>query len=320
MSHRNAPLAYEGRCRLVDRVRVDGLPVAHVARMSMVSRQCVHRWLKRFDEEGYEGLHDRSSRPHFCARQTPPDVEEKVLAARIEHRRGPEWLSRFTGVPARTVTAILQRAGMPRLYQLDPITGQPMRASRTTALRYERERPGELIHVDVKKLGRIPDGGGWKAHGRGKAPKRQKVGFDYLHSAVDDHSRLAYTEILDSETAEACAGFALRAREFFASHGIERIEEVMTDNALAYRTSFAFADALDQIGAKHRLIKPHCPWQNGKVERFHRTLQTEWAYRRVYTTNHQRSQALEPFLHDYNHHRWHHALGGHPPISRVSPT
>ena len=320
MSHRNARLTPRGRRLLVDRVRDQGMPVAHVAKAMGISRQCAHKWVRRFDTEGEAGLEDRSSRPHRCARQTPPDVEDTVIAARVEHRRGPQWLSWETGVPARTITAILRRNGLPRLYEIDPMTGEVIRASKTTAVRYERDRPGELVHVDVKKIGRIPDGGGWRAHGRAMGStgkrKRTKVGYDYIHSAIDDHTRLAYSEIHDDEKGDTCASFIERAAAFFATHGINQIERVMTDNHWSYKNTRSVAETINKLGATHKLIKPHCPWQNGKVERFNRTLQAEWAYRQVFTSNTDRNAALAPWLHTYNHHRRHHALGGHPPISR----
>jgi transposase InsO family protein len=288
-----------------------------------VSRQCAHRWLNRFDEAGEDGLEDRSSRPHHCPTQTAPEVEEKVLAARRDHRSGPDQLTFEVGVPARTITRILRRNGVPRLQDCDPLTGELIRASKTTAIRYERDRPGELVHMDVKKLGRIPPGGGWKAHGRQQGSssrdRKRKVGVDYVHSIVDDHSRLAYSEIHDDEKAETCAAFFERAIEFYADHGIT-IERVMTDNHWSYKKSTRLAELIGGIGATHKFIRPHCPWQNGKVERFNRTLQTEWAYRQVFETNDARSAALPDFLHRYNHERRHHALGGHPPISRLSPT
>jgi transposase InsO family protein len=200
------------------------------------------------------------------------------------------------------------------------MTGELIRSSKTTAVRYERDRPGELVHVDVKKLGRIPDGGGWRAHGRAMgstaARLKTKVGFDYIHSMVDDHTRLAYSEIHTDEKGDTCAGFITSAAEFFAAHGVGNIERVMTDNHWSYTKSDSVADALKALKATHKTIKPHCPWQNGKVERFNRTLQTEWAYRQVFTSNDERSAALPDFLHTYNHHRRHHALGGHPPITR----
>lgn len=324
MSHRNARLTFRGRRLLVERVREQGMPVAHVAKAMGISRQCAHKWVRRFDAEGEAGLWDRSSRPRICARQTPPDVEERVIAARLEHRRGPQWLSWHTGVPARTITAILRRNGLPRLFELDAMTGEVIRASKTTAVRYQRDRPGELVHVDVKKLGRIPPGGGWRAHGRQMGStaqrKKTKVGYDYIHSMVDDHSRLAYSEILGDEKGATCAGFIERAGQFFKDAGIDRIERVMTDNHWSYKHTTAVADAIAGLGAKHKFIRPHCPWQNGKVERFNRTLQSEWAYRQPFTTNDERSAALAPWLHHYNHHRQHHALEGNTPTSRLSPT
>jgi transposase InsO family protein len=297
------------------------MPVAHVAKAMGISRQCAHRWVARYDAEGDAGLHDRSSRPHSMPTRTPADVEARLVAARNEHRRGQDWLGPELGVPARTVNRVLRRHHMPPLCTLDPLTGELIRSSKQTARRYEREHPGELVHVDVNKIGRIPDGGGWRAHGRAATAKtKARVGYDYVHSMVDDHSRLAYSEILGNEQGTTCAGFIARAAEFFATHGIARIERVMTDNAWGYTRSTDFAAALDDIGAKHKLIKPHCPWQNGKVERFNRTLATEWAYRQVFTSNDERSDALPDFLDYYNQRRRHTALHGQPPISRLSPT
>jgi transposase InsO family protein len=289
-----------------------------------VSRQCAHRWIARYDAEGGAGLADRPSRPHTTPSRTAPAVEARVLAARVEHRRGQDWLGPELGLPARTVSRILRRHDVPRLASCDPMTGEVIRASKTTAVRYERSRPGELVHMDVKKIGRIPDGGGWRAHGRQMgstgAQKRARIGFDYVHSVVDDHSRAAYSEIHPDQTAATTVAFFARAVEHLARLGIARIERVMTDNAWNYTHSNAFAAQLDALGARHLLIKPHCPWQNGKVERFNRTLQTEWAYRHVFLSNHERSAALAPWLEDYNLRRRHSAIGDLPPISRLSPT
>lgn len=255
--------------------------------------------------------------------KTAPEVEAAVVAARVKHRRGQDWLGPELGVAPRTVSRILRRHDLPRLSVCDPLTGEVIRASKSTAVRYERETPGELGHMDVKKVGRIPEGGGWKAHGRqmGKtsAQKKAKIGFDYVHSLVDDHSRFAYTEILPSENAPSTAGFFARAIDAFSAVGIE-LRAVMTDNAWSYTHSNAFRQLLDDHDIEHLVIKPHCPWQNGKVERFNRTLQTEWAYRQVFNSNDERSAALGPWLEDYNYRRRHHALGGLPPISRLSPT
>ena len=246
-----------------------------------------------------------------------------MIVARLLNRSGPVRIAAITGVPARTVSRILNRYQLPPLAWCDPLTGDLIRASRATANRYEREKPGELVHVDVKKLGRIPDGGGWRALGRAAANangrKNTRVGFDYVHAVIDDHTRLAYAEIHDDEKADTCAGVLTRAATFFASCGIEKIERVITDNAFAYRRSTAFRAAVAQLGAEQRFIKPHCPWTNGKVERLNRTLATEWAYRQIFTSNNARKDALAPWLNYYNTERIHTGIGA-TPISRVSPT
>src|SRR5699024_5728958 len=178
------------------------------------------------------------------------------------------------------------------------------------------------VHMDVKKLGKIPDGGGWKAHGRGATATRRhqrgKIGYDYVHSVVDDHSRLAYSEVLPDEQGPTCAEFLARAAACFAEHGITQIERLMTGNAWAYRWSLRRVCA--DLGIRQEFIKPHCPWQNGKVERFNRTLATEWAYRQTFTSNTDREAALAPWLQTYNTVRRHSALGGHPPLTRLPPT
>ena len=201
------------------------------------------------------------------------------------------------------------------------MTGEVIRSSKATAVRYERDRPGELVHMDVKKLGKIPDGGGWRAHGRAATVdhrhKKIQVGYDYVHSLVDDHSRLAYSEILPDEKGPTCAAFLERAAAYFAAKSIPCIERVMTDNAFAYRYSTDVKRVCAALGARQKFIKPHCPWQNGKVERLNRTLATEWAYRQPFTTNDQRTAALAPWLEHYNTVRRHSALGGKPPISRL---
>jgi transposase InsO family protein len=318
-------LTFHGRCLLIERIMGDRRPVSHVAKEMGISRQAAHRWVARFRAEGVQGLHDRSSRPHRMPRRTTDAVEAAVVAARRELRQGRDRIAEATGVPARTVSAILARHGMPPIAVLDPVTGALIRASRATEHRYERAAPGDLVHVDVKKLGRIRDGGGWRALGRDVAPRSHggrdeprssRIGFDYVHAAVDDHSRLAYAEIHPDEKGATCAAFLARAAEFFASHGIT-VREVMTDNARNYVVSRDFQTLLADLGARHRLIRPYCPWQNGKVERFNRTLQAEWAYRQPFTSNTERANALEPWIHHYNNDRKHHGIGGKPPISRA---
>ncbi|KGM16361.1 transposase [Actinotalea fermentans ATCC 43279 = JCM 9966 = DSM 3133] len=321
--HANARLNSYGRRLLIDRVVHQGRPVAHVAHELGISRQTGYRWVRRWRAEGPASLRDRSSRPLSSPTRVPAAVEDAICAARARDRSGPDVLAAELGVPARTVTRVLRRRGMPLLRDLDPLTGQVIRASKATTVRYERDRPGELVHMDVKKLGRIPDGGGWRASGGTLASHQSRVdktpiGFDYVHSMVDDYSRLAYSEILPDEKGPTCAGFLVRAAAYFAAHGITRIERIMTDNAFAYRYSLRAVAA--DLGAKQVFIKPHCPWQNGKVERLNRTLQTEWAYRQVFITNAERADALAPWLEHYNTRRRHSALGGLPPISRLSAT
>jgi transposase InsO family protein len=319
VSHRNARLTFHGRLLIVRRHRA-GWKQAHIAAAMGVSRKCVRTWIDRYAAEGEAGLRDRSSRPHSMPTRTPAEVEQRVLQGRREHRRGQDWLGAELGVPARTVSRILRRHRVPHLRECDPMTGQVIRASKSTAVRYERQRPGELVHMDVKKLGKIPDGGGWRAHGRGPGDnrnRRQGTGYDYVHSLVDDYSRLAYSEILPDEKGTTCAAFLTRAAAYFAEHGIAQIERLLTDNAFAYRHSLAVREACAAIGARQKFIKPHCPWQNGKVERFNRTLQVEWAYRQVFTSNAARAAALAPWLEYYNNRRRHSALDGLPPISRL---
>jgi transposase InsO family protein len=319
VSHANARLTVHGRQLLVDRILIGGRKAAHVAAELGVSRQCAYRWVRRFLDEGPAGLADRSSRPHHCPSRTSAPTEAAVVALRVSSRRGQQYIADQLGLAARTVSAILRRHHMPYLRDCDPLTGAVIRASKATAVRYERCRPGELVHMDVKKLGRIPDGGGWKAHGRREEVRGRGVGYDYVHSLIDDHSRLAYSEILPDEKGTTCAAFLERAAGYFITAGIDHIEHVMTDNAFAYRHSTAMKDTVAALGARQIFIRPHCPWQNGKVERFNRTLQTEWAYRQVFTTNRARTAALAPWLEHYNNQRHHSAIGGQTPASRLSP-
>jgi transposase InsO family protein len=321
-------------------LRVDaGRPKAHVAAEAGISRQCLTTWHARWLAEGEAGLRDRSSRPQHSPRRFPPQVEGRIEQLRRERKLGPDRIAyelRREGVTvsASGVHRVLVRRGINRLRDLDPPTGAQLRSSDpATAVhgpnrwrRYERDRPGELIHIDVKKLGHIRPGGGWWAHGRDSAQSRAsrsgpRVGYDYVHVAVDDHSRLAYVEVITTEhggeNGHACAGFLRRAAAFYAGHGV-RIERVMTDNAMAYIRSRRFAEALAEIGAVHRPIKPRCPWTNGKAERFNRTLAVEWAYAAVYDSSAERVAALPAWLHGYNHHRPHTALNGHPPANRVN--
>jgi transposase InsO family protein len=320
VSHANARLTVYGRAELVRRVVELGRPVAHVVRELNVSRATGYKWLRRWREEGLAGLADRPSRAHRLPGKTPAAVEAKVLALRSARKLGPARIGPLVGLAPSTVHAVLTRHGMHRLAWLDRPTGQLIR-------RYERARPGELVHVDVKKLGAIRTGGGWRAHGRDSAERNhsraeiaagRRVGYDYVHCAIDDHTRLAYAEIHRDETAATCAGFLRSAAAFFATVGIDRIERVMTDNAMAYRRSHAWREALIELGAQPRFTRSYRPQTNGKAERFNRTLADEWAYVRPFDSSADRAAALPGWLHTYNHHRSHTALEGLPPISRVT--
>lgn len=319
MSHANARLTVHGR-RLIVRRRDAGWAQAHIAAAMGCSRKTVRYWIARFEAEGEIGLADRSTRPLTSPTRIPAAVEAEAVRIRAAERLGRDELAERVGVSPRTASRIIARNGLPPLAALDPMTGEVIRSSKQTAVRYQRQRPGELVHMDVKKLGRIPDGGGWKAHGRanGNRDRKQQVGYDYVHSLIDDCTRLAYSEILPDEQGTTCAAFLTRALDYFVAHGIEQVEELMTDNAWAYKWSLRQV-CKDRGKIKQIFIKPHCPWQNGKVERFNRTLQTEWAYRRPFTTNDERTAALDPWLEFYNTRRRHSALSGHPPISRLTP-
>jgi transposase InsO family protein len=325
MSHRNAPLTPEGRRRLCERVDA-GRPICHVAAEAGIARQTLGRWHARWCEEGEAGLEDRSSRPHRSPHQTDPDVEARVVALRREHKVGPAQLVGLLAeegitLPASTIYRILVRHGISRLRDLD-VSGEDLREP---VVRYEWAKPGDMVHVDVKKLGRIPDGGGWRVHGRGSAQDKAtgraktagaRAGYVYLHSAVDDHSRLAYTEELPDEKGATAAAFWARAVKFFRRHGIRRIRRVLTDNGACYR-SWAFAAALKASRTRHKRTRPYRPQTNGKVERYHRTLAREWAYTRAWSSNAERSAALHAFLDRYNYARPHTALNGKPPASRL---
>ncbi len=324
MPHRNAPLSELGRLRLARCVVDDGWSLRRAAERFQVSPTTAARWADRYRQLGPGGMVDRSSRPHRCPTQTRRRVVAKVVHLRTRRGWGPARIGPRVGLPASTVHKILRREGLPRLCDVDLATRAQVRAA---VRRYEHPHPGDLVHVDIKKLGRIPDGGGWRTHGRQQGTKNARatttvrkgsnpvIGYGYVHTAIDDHSRLAYTEVLADERAATAAGFWSRANAFFTSCGIT-VQAVLTDNGSCYR-SRDFAAALEATAIKHRRTRPYRPQTNGKVERFNRTLLTEWAYARPYTSETQRRAALPKWLHIYNHHRHHTALGGLPPASRV---
>jgi transposase InsO family protein len=308
--HRNAALNHKGRILLCERIE-GGWPVAHAAEAQGISRQCAYKWWRRYQEHGVDGLVDRSSRPRRSPQRTSARVEERICRIRRADKLGPDRLAYRVGVPASTVHRVLVRHQLNRLDHLDRPSGRPVR-------RYERSRPGELVHVDIKKLGRIPAGGGHRVLGRAQArqTRRTSPGYGYVHTAIDDFSRLAYSEVLADEKGVTAAGFWSRAYGWFLARGVV-VERVLTDNGRCYR-GVLFNAALDDNRVAHRYTRPYRPQTNGKVERFNRTLLEEWAYHRPYCSEAARIRALPGWLHRYNHHRGHTALGGKAPISRVT--
>jgi transposase InsO family protein len=308
VSHANALLTPRGRLLLARCVVEQGWSLQRAAERFQVSPTTAARWAGRYRELGVAGMGDRSSRPHRSPRRTPTRTERRIIKVRVLRRWGPARIGFLLGLHLSTVHRVLSRYGLARLAWLDRPTGRVVR-------RYEHAAPGQLVHLDVKKLGRIPDGGGWRIHGRDHRPNRHRGrGYAYLHTALDDHSRLAYTEVLADERQETAAAFWRRARAYFADCGIT-VARVLTDNGSCYR-SRVFAAALADI--RHQRTRPYRPATNGKVERFHRTLLEEWAYARPYASNLEREQAFPDWLHRYNHHRGHTALGGQPPATRVT--
>lgn len=323
MPHANAPLTELGRLRLARCVVDDHWPLRRAAERFQVATTTAHRWATRYRAHGDAGMTDRSSRPHTSPRRTPTRTERRIVKVRVLRRWGPARIAYLLHLNPATVHRVLTRYHLARLAHLDRATGRVIR-------RYEHAAPGDLVHVDIKKLGNIPDGGGHKIHGRAhgnrnsttSAPipnnskgKRAKLGYSYLHNAVDDHSRLAYTEILADETKETAGGFWRRAQIFFTANGIT-VARVLTDNGSCYR-SHLWRDTLATAGITHKRTRPYRPQTNGKVERFNRTLLDEWAYARPYRTESERREAFPRWLHDYNHHRGHTALKGLAPASRV---
>jgi transposase InsO family protein len=310
VSHRNAPLSETGRLRLARCVVDEGWPVRRAAERFQVSPTTAARWAGRYRVLGAAGMADRSSRPHRSPRRTPTRTERRIIKVRVLRRWGPARIGWLLGVHPSTVHRVLVRYRLARLAWLDRATGRVVR-------RYEHAAAGDLVHVDTKKLGCIPHGGGWRAVGQfdGRRNKnRRPAGYAFVHNAVDDHSRLAYSEIHRDERKDTTAAFWTRANAFFASCGIT-VRRVLTDNGNAYR-SREFAQALGPA-VTHRRTRPYRPQTNGKVERFNRTLLDEWAYAQVYQSEDHRVTALPDWLHHYNHHRGHTALGGRPPASRV---
>ncbi|GGF49933.1 IS481 family transposase [Microbacterium sorbitolivorans] len=319
MVHRNAPLTPEGRRRLVERCRTR--PIAHVAAEMGISRATASKWVNRYRRFGELGLRDRSSAPIRQPTATPGETVAKIEIMRRE-RKWPaariafELVADDVTISRRTVTRYLDQLGLNRRRFIDP-DGENNREVRKIVAKH----PGHMVHLDVKKTGRIPDGGGWRAFGRGsseaKAVARTKTrgaraGYIYLHSAIDGHTRLAYTEALENEQASTAIAFLERARDWFTQHGIVKIERIITDNGSCYR-SRAFAEVLN--GAEHRRTKPYTPKHNGKIERYNRILSEELLCARTWTSEAQRASALTTWNLHYNYHRPHGAHRGKPPAS-----
>jgi transposase InsO family protein len=322
--HRNAPLSELGRLRLARAIVEQGWPVARAAERFQVSRPTAQRWAARYRDQGPAGMADRSSRPHHSPRRTPTPMVRKIVHLRWTQRLGPAQIAAQVGLAPSTVHAVLVRCRISRLGDLDRATGQPIR-------RYEHPHPGVLVHIDVKKLGNIPAGGGHRFLGRASGKRNRSadrssgqrsrhhnplIGHGFIHAAVDDHSRMAYAEIHLDESGQTAAAFLHRAQTSFADRGVT-IQRVLTDNGSCYRSQ-RWAAACQQLGITPKRTRPYRPQTNGKVERFNRTLAEGWAYRRLYRSEAARRAAFGPWLHWYNHHRPHSALGGRPPITRCT--
>ena len=309
MSHRSSRLTPRGRRLLVDRVVLEGWPAVRVAEAAGVSRATVYKWVRRFELEGEAGLTDRSSRPHHSPRRLPDLEERRILRLRMGMRKGPNRLGPLVGRPASTVYAVLRRHRASRLRDFDRISRTP--------IRYVRERAGELVHVDVKKLGRIPPRGGHRTVGRLIGRRRQAGrGYDYVHVAVDDATRLAFTAVYPDESERSACNFIHQLADFYANHGIQ-VERVITDQHRTWRVSRAFAAQLAAFGIQHRMTRPYRPRTNGKAERFIQTMLDEWAYAKAYDSNFKRLAALPRWVNFYNRRRPHSELGDQPPMAAV---
>jgi transposase InsO family protein len=322
-THANAALTPRARLRLAQLVIDHGWSHARAAERYDVSWRTAKKWADRYEVEGRAGMVDRSSRPHHQPNRTPRPVVRRIVHLRWKQRLGPIQIGDRLGVPASTVHAVLVRCQLNRLSHIDRATGEPIR-------RYEHEHPGDLLHMDVKKLGRIPEGGGWRYVGRqqGKANRiatqgmpRSKwhnvlIGTCFLHTVIDDHSRVAYVEARNDETGETAAEVLRNAVAWFAERGVT-VQRVLTDNGGCYR-SFLWRDTCAQLDVTHKRTRPYRPQTNGKIERFHRTLVEGWAFKKFYNSDSARMAALPSWIHEYNHHRPHSAVGKAAPITRLN--
>jgi transposase InsO family protein len=305
MSHANARLTPKGRSILIARIG-SGWTITAAARAAGIRRQTGSKWWSRYRAEGSAGLFDRRSVVHRQARAHPAEIAERICVRRRELRVGPHVLGWESGLARSTVYSFLRRAGLSRLDRLE---------ARPPVVRYERERPGELVHLDTKQLARIGEGGGHRIHGRSEERRHRHIGWNRVHVAIDDFSRIAYVEELPDESPITTADFLRRACRFYAGQGIS-VERILTDNGGCYR-SYAFAEACDELGLGHRRTRAYRPQTNGKAERMVRTLLSEWAYSQPFTDPEVRTAALARFLDFYNTRRPHWSLSGQPPISRL---
>ncbi|KLU09012.1 IS481 family transposase [Kocuria sp. SM24M-10] len=321
MSHANAALTPRHRLQVAQLVIDQGVPIAEVAARFQCAWPTVKRWAARY--AAGEPMTDRSSRPRSMPRKTPVALTRRIVSLRLRKRIGPVQLAAATGVAPSTAHRVLTRCGLHRLTHVDRATGEPVR-------RYEHPTPGALLHVDVKKLGNIPDGGGWRFVGRAQGKKNRaatagkpknryhhpKMGHAFVHTVIDDHSRVAYAEVHDDETAATATAVLARAVAWFAARGITT-QRVLSDNGSAY-VSHRWRETCAELKIRHTRTRPRRPQTNGKIERFHRTLADGWGYARCYTSEAERRQALAGWLHEYNHHRPHTACGNKPPITRLT--
>jgi transposase InsO family protein len=325
VSHANAALTPRARLRLARLVVDQGWPIARAAERYDVSWPTAKRWAERYRRLGPTGMNDASSRPHHSPNRTPAPVLRKIVHLRWKHRLGPVQIADRVGLAPSTVHAVLVRCRLNRLTHVDRATGEPIR-------RYEHDHPGSLIHVDVKTLGNIPDGGGWRYVGRRQGVRNRNatrdrtgrrnayydahLGTAYVHTVIDDHSRVAYAEIHDDQTKETAAAVLRRAVAWFAARGVT-VERVLSDNGGCYR-SHLWRDTCLELGITHTRTRPYRPQTNGKIERFHRTMADGWAFKKLYNSESARRAALPAWLHHYNHHRPHTAIGGSTPSTRLT--
>ena len=307
-THKNASLTPRGREAMARSVVEGGLSKATAAHQFNTTPKTVAKWVGRFQAEGVAGLQDRSSRPHSSPSQTTPAQCAAIEGLRRQRHTG-EQIAAEVGVSAATVSRVLKRLGLNRLSALEP--AEPIR-------RYERAAPGEIVHIDIKKLGKFNRIGHRITGDRTGQSKTRGIGWEYVHLAIDDHSRLASSEILPDETRDSCLRFLFNALRFFRGLGV-KVERVMTDNGSSFR-SRRYAKALRRLKIKHLRTRPYTPKTNGKAERFVQTSLREWAYATAYETSEDRAAQLPGWLHRYNWHRPHGGIGAKPPISRLALT